>query len=121
MESINTLSENAVGLVFKNSLKISNQYGQEIKIINFDFDITRNCFDESCFYFAVKNVIFLNELEYLSNEPVKKISFDEKIQAFAFNKSILIVSLQNNECFLTTLTRISITFCYFILFYINKI
>ena len=121
MESINTLSENAVGLVFKNSLKISSQYGQEIKIINFDFDITRNCFNESCFYFAVKNVIFLNELENLSNEPVKKISFDEKIQAFAFNKSILIVSLQNNEFFLTTLTRISITYCYFILFYINKI
>jgi hypothetical protein len=92
-------SENAVGLVFKNSLKISNQYGQEIKKINFDFDITRNCFNGSIFYFAVKNVIFLNELENLSNEPVKKISFDEKIQAFAFNKSILIVSLQNNECF----------------------
>jgi hypothetical protein len=56
-------------------------------------------FNESCFYFAVKNVIFLNELENLSNEPVKKISFAEKIHAFAFNKSILIVSLQNNECF----------------------
>ena len=90
-------SDNFIGLILINSLKIFNENGKEIKRIDFDFDITRNHCNESCFYFSVTNSIFKHDIKCLSYEPVQLISFHEKVNVFSFNKSAFIVSLQNKD------------------------
>jgi hypothetical protein len=99
------ISENVIGLAFKTSLKLLNQYGQAIKKINFDSDITRNYFNEACLFFVVKNSIFQYEISSLCHEPVEKYSFDEKVQAFGYNKRALVVVLQNSDCLFTDIER----------------